>query len=137
MRTSSFKVFALSIALLTGLIGATPRADAAIDNAFVSVIYNGITYRSTTVLTASSISSTGTGISYIDVIFRETGGQQITLRIDSSSQARIDAFFNQLVTSINKNTMRITAYANQQVNPTLFRATLETATVYFLLGSTG
>lgn len=131
--TKQVKNIALSLIVMLTATLQSPIANAAVDGATVVIVYNGASIRSTIVQTASIITNRSTGLSYIDLVFLDTNRQQQTLRLESSSQSRIEAFYSQLVTSVRKNSFQITAYASSQSGPWLYRATLEGSLVYFML----
>ena len=106
----------------------------AIPNATVVVVNGGTVIRSTSVASVAVVTGTDRHKSYIECYF-ETDTGQVGLHLVSKDQRRIEALYQQIVTSSTGIGFQITAYVSSTYQTDGYVANLESDLVYLLLGS--
>lgn len=107
---------------------------ASLSQAAIVVRYNEATIRSTSVTTIAIVTSgTSSQASYIECYFQTATGQ-VGLRLETSDQRRIEAFYQQIVTAAaGGQQFQITAYSKSTYQPDGYIANLDSGLVYLIL----
>jgi hypothetical protein len=107
---------------------------ASLSKAAIVVQYNDTTIHSTSVTTIAIVTHGATPqVSYIECYFQTATGQ-VGLRLETSDQRRIEAFYQQIVTAAaGGQPFQITAYAKSTYQPDGYIANLDSNLVYLIL----